>query len=98
MGLQRCSHGSSGYYSSRPVGRMGNPLVEALAPPQIAPLAGWQITQHNATHAHTLEADHLESDLFAHPAYLALLAFTNDEPQLILVLPDDCCFTQRLAI
>src|SRR5574343_1304966 len=71
---------------------------ETLVRRQIAPLPGWQLPQRHAAHADALEADHLEADLFAHAADLALLAFLEHEAQLLGVLPVHLRGLERLAV
>src|SRR5690606_37556760 len=58
----------------------------------------WQIAQHDSSHAHTLETHHLEPDHFAHAAYLPLFTFTQDKPQLVVILPLDMSRLERLTV
>ena len=65
--------------------------LETLVTAQIAPLPDRQITERHFADAHAPQASHLQSDQFAHAPDLALLAFTQNEAQLILVLPGNGC-------
>src|SRR5690606_21008751 len=62
-------------------------LQEALAFAQVAPLSLRQAAQHDATHANPLEPGDLQAHLLAHATNLTLLALTQNESKLILVLP-----------
>ena len=63
-----------------------------------APLSLGKIAEHHVADAHALQAQHLQAHQLAHAAYLALLAITQHEAQLILVLPFDFRGPQHLAV
>lgn len=58
---------------------------EQLVLPEVAPLARWQVAEHHAADAYTLEADDLQADQFAHAANLAFFAFAQHKTQLVFV-------------
>src|SRR3546814_12988961 len=76
----------------------GHRSKKAFAFLKVAPLPRRQVAQHYAPHAYALQTDDFQADLFAHAPNLALLAFLQDETQLIVVLPAYLRALQRFAI
>src|SRR3546814_7358831 len=76
----------------------GHRSKKAFAFLKVAPLPRRQVAQHYAPHAYALQTDDFQADLFAHAPNLALLAFLQDETQLIVVLPAYMRALQRFAI
>src|SRR5690606_8944454 len=72
--------------------------LEAFVFAQVAPLSQRQVAELDVADAHALEADHFQTDQFAHAADLTLAAFLEYEVQLVVIDPADLGGAQLDAI
>ena len=72
--------------------------VKTFVGPEKSPLAYRQVTQQHAADAHAFQTQNLQPEQFTHAADLALLAFAQDEAQLIFVLPGHPGRSERFAV
>src|SRR5690606_41834504 len=78
--------------------RKPQPSAEALILPQETPLPQRQVAELDLADAHALEAHHVQPNLFAHAADLALAALAQHEAQLVVVDPFDLGRPQRAVV
>ena len=69
-----------------------------LISPQIPPLPHRQIPQHHTPNADALQAHHMQANLFAHAADLALFSLDQHEAQLLGIHPLHLSRLERLVL